>query len=43
VLPNGNVDGLPLAQGNCSWLPHIGEYGELESKGGGAFMLERFK
>lgn len=43
MLPNGNVDNLPLAQGNFSWLPIIGEYGELESRGGGAFMLERFK
>jgi hypothetical protein len=43
VLPHGNVNHLPVADGNFSWMPIIGEYGELESKGAGAFMLERFR
>lgn len=43
VLPQGNVQGLPEAEGDWCWNPLLGEFGQLEQQGAGAFLLQRFK
>jgi hypothetical protein len=43
VLPNGNTPQLPDPEGRWCWNPLLGEYGEMESKGMGPFLVERYK
>lgn len=43
VLPNGNTPQLPEPEGRWCWNPLLGEYGEMESKGMGPFLIERYK
>jgi hypothetical protein len=43
VLPNGNTPQLPEPEGRWAWNPLLGEYGEMERKGMGPFLVERYK
>lgn len=43
VLPNGNTPQLPEPEGKWAWNPLLGEYGEMEHKGMGPFLVERYK
>lgn len=44
VLPDGNPpEQLPDPQGRWAWNPLLGEYGEMERKGMGPFLVERYQ
>lgn len=43
VLQEGNTRQLPEPEGRWCFNPIVGEFLELESKGAGTFLLERFK
>lgn len=43
VLPNGNTPQLPEPEGRWAWNPLLGEYGEMERKGMGPFLVDRYK